>query len=298
VTDALAPLAVAKEVTHRPENAGKWLIIPPLFLVAVVFFVPAIYLVRMSLNVHVPGVGYATGWTFDNYVRLVTSQVYLTSLLQTFLLAVGTASVVTLLSYLFALWLWLARGRTKLIFLAIALCPLLISEISIVFGWWMFFPRNGLLSIALIEAGFTDQKTNLLYTVTAAVVGLTYISLPYSTFILLSVFDGIDRRTLDASADLNASPMRTFVEVLLPLTANGVVAAFSQAFVWSMGIYVTPVALGPDWLWTIGQQTYEQTVTMRNWPMASVLAVVVVLLVLVAIYLTRRLNSPTAHFHA
>jgi ABC-type spermidine/putrescine transport system permease subunit I len=122
--------------------------------------------------------------------------------------------------------------------------------------------------------------------------------LPYGTFILLSVFDGIDRRVLEASADLNARPIRTFGQVLYPLTRIGCAAAFSQAFVWTMGIYVTPTALGPDWLWTIGLQTYEQTVTMRNWPLASVLAIVVVLLVLLAIYITRRLNSPTAYFHA
>jgi ABC-type spermidine/putrescine transport system permease subunit I len=229
---------------------------------------------------------------------LVISRVYLTSLVQTFLLALVTAVLVTVFAYVFALWLWLARGRTKLIFLAIALCPLLISEISIVFGWWMFFPRNGLMSVMLMEVGLTNQKINLLYTITAAVVGLVYISLPYGTFILLSVFDGIDRRVLEASADLNAGPLYTFREVLFPLTANGCVAAFSQAFVWSMGIYVTPTALGPDWLWTIGLQTYEQTVTMRNWPVASVLSIVVVLLVLAAIYLTRRLNSSAEHFHA
>jgi ABC-type spermidine/putrescine transport system permease subunit I len=298
MTTASVTLAEQSPAHRAPAVRGKWLIVPPLFLVTVVFFLPAIYLFRMSFNVHVPGVGYEPGWTLDNYVRLVASPIYLTSLVQTFLLALVTAALVIVFAYVFALWLWLARGRTKLVFLAIALCPLLISEISIVFGWWMFFPRNGLLSLALMEVGLIDQKINLLYTLTAAVVGLVYISLPYATFILLSVFDGIDRQILEASADLNARPLRTFCQVLLPLTANGCVAAFSQAFVWSMGIYVTPVALGPDWLWTIGYQTYEQAVTMRNWPLASVLAVVVVLLVLAAIYLTRRLNSSAKYFHA
>jgi ABC-type spermidine/putrescine transport system permease subunit I len=295
---ATASVSESEPTSGTGAMKGKWLLLPPLFLVGVVFFLPAIYLLRMSFNVHLPGIGYESGWTLDNYSRLITSPIFFTSLVQTFLLALVTAILVVVFAYIFALWLWLARGRTKLIFLAIALCPLLISEISIVFGWWLFFPRNGLLSLALMDLNIIDDKINLLYTVSAAVVGLVYISLPYATFILLSVFDGIDRRILEASSDLNARPLYTFTQVLLPLTANGCVAAFSQAFVWSMGIYVTPVALGPDWLWTIGHQTYEQAVTLRNWPLASCLAVVVVLLVLVAIFLTRRLNVSTDHFHA
>lgn len=290
VTDGPAP--------RPPGVSVGWLLLPPLFFVLVVFLLPCLYLLRMSFNVHVPGVGFEAGWTFENYIRLVVSPIYLTSLWQTLLLSVATAILVTILAYVFALWLWTAKGRSKLFFLAVALCPLLISEISIVFGWWLFFPRNGLLSVALLQLGLIEHKINLLYTLQAAVVGLVYISLPFGTFILLSVFDGIDKRVLEASADLNARPWRTFREVLFPLTRYGCVAAFSQAFVWTMGTYVTPAALGPDWLWTIGLQTYEQTVTMRNWPLASVLAIVVVVLVLATIGLARRLNPASRYFHA
>jgi ABC-type spermidine/putrescine transport system permease subunit I len=287
-----------KALSPAPRISSRWLMVPPLVFIGAVFLLPCLYLLRMSFNVHVPGIGFVSGWTLDNYIDLVVSPIFLTALVQTFLLSLVTALLVTIFAYIFALWLWLSRGHKKLIFLAIALCPLLISEISIIFGWWLFFPKNGLLSITLLELGLIDQKLNLLYTVFAAVVGLVYISLPYGIFILLSIFDGVDRRVLEASADLNARPLRTFREILFPLTRNGCIAAFSQAFIWTMGIYVTPVALGPDWLWTIGLQTYEQTATMRNWPLASVLAIVVVVVVLVAIYLTRRMNSSTRYFHA
>ena len=100
----------------------------------------------------------------------------------------------------------------------LALCPLLISEISIIFGWWMFFPKNGLLSYALVSSGLITDKISLMYTEFAAFVGLTYVTLPFCFFILLSIFDGIDKKVLEASADLGAAPLRTFHEVLLPLT--------------------------------------------------------------------------------
>src|SRR6185312_8383927 len=117
---------------------------------------------------------------------------------------------------------------------------------------------NVFLSFSLVSLGLVNDKINLLYTLTAAVLGLVYISLPYCIFIFLSVFQGIDRRLIEASADLGAGPLRTFRTVLFPLMRSGFFVAFSQAFIWSAGTYATPSALGPDWLWSIGFETYRQ----------------------------------------
>src|SRR5690606_34606503 len=158
----------------------------------------------------------------------------------------------------FALLVWLKPARWRLLFIGLALCPLLISEISIIFGWWMFFPKNGLLSYALVSAGVLEDGISLMYTEFAALVGLVYLTLPFCFFIMLSIFDGIDRRVLEASADLGAGPARTFREVLLPLTRSGILIAFAQSFIWAMGTYATPSALGPNTLWTIGYLVQEQ----------------------------------------
>jgi ABC-type spermidine/putrescine transport system permease subunit I len=142
----------------------------------------------------------------------------------------------------------------------------------------------------LLSLGLVEEKINLLYTVTAAVLGLVYISLPYCIFIFRSVFQGIDRRLVEASADLGASPLRTFRTVLLPLMRGGFFVAFAQAFIWSAGTYATPSALGPDWLWSIGFETYRQMASLRNWPLASVLAMLVTFMILGVIAAAQRLD--------
>ncbi len=275
----------------RPLNGARWLLAPAFVLVVLFFGLPALYLVRMSFNYHPPGAFYVPAWTLDNYLFLISTPNYARAMVQTFLLSLVTAALTVTLAFVFAQRIWSAPRRSRLLYVAIALCPLLISEVSIIFGWIIFLPRNGLLSFGLTSLGIFDEKINLLYTLTAAILGLVYISFPYCVFIFLSVFQGIDRSLLEASADLGSSPVRTFRTVLFPLMRGGFFVAFSQAFIWSVGTYATPSALGPDWLWSIGFETYRQMASLRNWPLASVLSVVVVLMILVAIFAARSLDQ-------
>jgi ABC-type spermidine/putrescine transport system permease subunit I len=276
----------------RSFDAAAWLLVPAFVLVVLFFGLPALYLARMSFNYHPPGGFYESAWTLDNYLFLVSTPNYARAMGQTFLLSLVTATLTVGLAFIFAQRIWFASQRSRLFYVAIALCPLLISEVSIIFGWIIFLPRNGLLSFALTSLGLIDEKINLLYTLTAAILGLVYISFPYCVFIFLSVFQGIDRRLLEASADLGSSPIRTFRTVLFPLTRGGFFVAFSQSFIWSVGTYATPSALGPDWLWSIGGETYRQMASLRNWPFAAVLSIVVVLLILLSMIAAHHLDQP------
>jgi ABC-type spermidine/putrescine transport system permease subunit I len=137
-----------------------------------------------------------------------------------------------------------------------------------------------------------------MYTEFAAFVGLVYITLPFCFFILLSIFDAIDKRLIEASGDLGARPFTTFYEVLLPLTRTGILVAFAQSFIWAMGTYATPSALGPDTLWTIGYLIQEQMLGKSNWPLASAFSMILVVLVAAVILFVRSLNTERTRFHA
>ena len=119
------------------------LLAPPLVLVLLFFGLPALYLLRMSFNYHPPGGFYELAWTLDNYLFLVSTPNYARAMAQTFLLSLVTAGLTVAFAFVFALHIWLAKGRSRWLYLAIALCPLLISEVSIIFGWVLFLPRNG-----------------------------------------------------------------------------------------------------------------------------------------------------------
>lgn len=275
-----------------------WLLMAPALAIAVLFFgLPTLFMFRMSFNLHTDGRLYVPGFTLENYTDLLGDQMFVTALWTTVKLAFMSSVFTVVISYLFVLLVWLKPARWRMLFIALAICPLLISEISVIFGWWMFFPKNGLLSYALVSSGLISDKISLMYTEFAAFVGLVYMSLPFCFFILLSIFDGIDKRLLEGSADLGAGPLRTAYEVLLPLTRAGMLVAFAQSFIWTIGSYATPSALGPDTLWTIGYLIQEQMLGKHNWPKAAAFSMVVAVGVAIVMVLIRRLMSQRGAFH-
>lgn len=270
---------------------------PALLLSLVCFGVPALFMARMSLNGHEPMTVYVSGFTFEHYRRLMSDPLITKVIWNTAWLAFVASVITVALAYAFAMLVWLRPGRWRMMFIGLALLPMLISEIAIIFGWWTIFPRNGLLSYVLISAGVTQDKISLMYTEGAALVGLVYVTLPYCFFILLSVFEGIDRRTLEAASDLGAPPLTMFAEVILPQTRIGIFAAFAQAFIWTMGVYATPLALGPDTLWTLGYLIQDQMLGKHHWPMAATLSMALMLGVAGVMIVVRWLQPAQRSFH-
>lgn len=286
------PSEMARRRAGLRARLTPWLLMAPALLIAVAFFgLPIAFMARMSFNEHIDQRFYVPGFTFESYAAMLTDQTFRGALLTTMRLAFVSSIVTVVVGYAFAMLVWLKPKRWRLAFIALALCPLLISEISIIFGWWMFFPKNGLLSYALVSSGLITDKISLMYTEFAAFVGLTYVTLPFCFFILLSIFDGIDKKVLEASADLGAGPLRTFREVLLPLTKGGIAAAFAQSFIWAVGTYATPSALGPDTLWTIGYLIQEQMLGKHNWPRAAAFSIVLTIGVALVMVIVRTLTS-------
>jgi ABC-type spermidine/putrescine transport system permease subunit I len=288
----------ARSRQHRRKLMAPWLLMTPALIIVLIFFgIPTLYMLRMSFNLHIDQRLYVPGFTFEHYQNLFSNPLFTNAIWTTVKLSLMASLATVVIGYAFAILVWLKPSKWRLLFIGLALCPLLISEIAIIFGWWMFFPKNGLLSYALISSGLINDKISLMYTEFAAFVGLIYVTLPYCFFILLSIFDGIDKRLIEASADLGAPPVTTFREVLLPLTWTGILVAFSQSFIWTMGTYATPSALGPDTLWTMGYLIQEQMLGKHNWPMASAFSMVLVLGVAAVMALTRSLQSKRTSFH-
>lgn len=290
--------AAQRSSAYVPWPHVGWLLLPAIIFIVGVFGWPLIYLVRMSFNHHPPQGLFVEAWSLENYIGIVTSPAMLGTVATSVYISVITAIVTVAAAYLFAYYVWLRQGRVRVALLAVALGPMLVSEISVIIGWRIFFPSNGFLSYLLMSSGVVDRKVNLLGTETAAVIGLSYISVSYCFFTILSVLNGIDRNLLTASGDLGASPPRTFFTVLLPLSKGGIAAAFTQAFVFTMGIYATANALGPDSLWTMGYEIQLQMLTRRDWPMAAALAVVLVAIISAAAILTQWLRHRRGARHA
>jgi ABC-type spermidine/putrescine transport system permease subunit I len=143
----------ARRRVRRREKMAPWLMMAPALIIVVIFFgLPTLYMARMSFNLHPDQRLYVPGFTLDHYASLLFDPVFTTAIWTTVKLALVSSLFTVLIGYAFALLVWLKPAKWRLCFIALALCPLLISEISIIFGWWMFFPKNGLLSSPCFRA--------------------------------------------------------------------------------------------------------------------------------------------------
>jgi len=222
VTEVHAPALTSEaKRARRVERLLPWALMSPALVISIIFFgIPMLLMLRMSFNEHAPQRLYVPGFTGRHYVQLLTEERFINAILTTVKLSLVASLATLVIGYAFALLVWLKPARWRLAFIGLALCPLLISEISIIFGWWMFFPKNGLLSYALTSSGLITDKISLMYTEFAAFVGLVYVTLPFCFFILLSILDGIDKRLIEASGDLGARPFTTFRAQMLPASPS------------------------------------------------------------------------------
>jgi ABC-type spermidine/putrescine transport system permease subunit I len=272
-------------------------LLPIMVLMGGVFALPCLYLLRMSFNRHTDTRMVVPDLTLDNYARLIAEPFYLEILGKTLALSLATAVATVLVAYALCLVIWSARGGSRLALIGLALVPLMVSEIAVIIGWRLALPKTGFLPWALSAGGPAADRIGMLYTWGAALVGTVYITLPYAVFVILGVVERIDPRLFEASRDLGASPLRTFRTVTLPLTRGAVQVALAQTFVFTMGAYATPQALGPDTLWTIGFEVQRQMATWRDWPFAAALAVVLIALIAAVVWATQSGRSSAGRFH-
>jgi spermidine/putrescine transport system permease protein len=144
------------------------------------------------------------------------------------------------------------------------------------FGWVLFFDRSGVLNGFLEVLGLGPAASDILFTPTAAMIGMVYNLLPYTIFTIYLSMVRIDRDLIAASYDSGASKLRTFWEITLPLSKPGLLAGAILVFVLGLGVFLEPKIMGggtsPQAAELI-RQTFE---TRVNWPLGAALTLVVI----------------------
>ena len=137
--------------------------------------------------------------------------------------------------------------------------------------------NNGLLNNFLLWLGVIDQPLQLLNTNIAVYIGIVYTYLPFMILPIYANLAKLDRSYLEAAQDLGARPWKTFFSITLPLSHSGIIAGSMLVFIPAVGEYVIPELLGgPDSL-MIGKVLWQEFFNNRDWPLASALAMVMLL---------------------
>lgn len=142
---------------------------------------------------------------------------------------------------------------------------------------------EGLLNTFLVNFHLLNQPLDLLFNEFAVIVGLVYGYIPFAILPMYTSIEKFDHTLMEAAADLGASPRRSFLRVMLPMTLPGVVAALVLVFVPVVGAFITPDIMGGGKVEMIGTLINRQFGVARNWPFGSAMSMVLLLLVLIGV---------------
>ena len=202
---------------------AKWYILSyPLVWLVAVFLVPLLMLVVFSFWVNIPGGQYEAGFTLENYVRFLTTSLYLEQLWLTIELALVTSVASLLLGYPLAYYLArLDRPWLRSTLLITIISSLWITYVIRAYAWQVILASNGIISSLGVALGILETQTSFYPGYWGLIVGMVYVFLPFMVLTLYSSLRNLDGELLEASKNLGAGPLRTFRRGTLPVTKNG-----------------------------------------------------------------------------
>lgn len=228
-------------------------------------------------------------FTLEHYREFLGNTAFHRLLWQSALVALQTALLTVVLAYPLAYFLAFRAGSLRVTLLTILIVPSWTSYLLRVLAWKVMLGSNGAINTFLISLGFVnDTPPILLYSRTAVVVTLVYEWLPFVTLPIFAALERIDRHLMEAAADLGCGPVEVFLRVTLPLSLPGVIAGFLFVFIPTLGEWVTPTLVGGVQGVMYGNLIQDQFVRALNWPVGSLMSLVMLVLVLILALLFSR----------
>lgn len=232
--------------------------------------------------------------SLESYQFLLTDKLYAITYLRSVLLAAGAAVLCLALGFPMAYGIARASERLRGLLLLLIVLPFWISFLLRVYAWMGLLNNYGVINNLLLWLGVTDQPIPIMYTDAAIYIGLVYSYLPFMILPLYATLERMDMDLVEAAQDLGASRSRAFWDITWPLARPGVIAGSLLVFIPAIGEYVIPYLLGgPDSL-LIGRVLFDEFFANRDWPLASSVAIVLLLLLVVPIVFLQRNQARSA----
>lgn len=276
--------AVTDYFRERPRLRTLAVAGPPYATLVVFFVLPLLAMVVISFQSGEIG----GPWTLSNYTGFLGSTTYLRVVWQTFVVSVQVTAVVTAVGYALSYSIVRFSRRTTL-FLFLVVLPFWTSYIIRMYAWINILQSDGVLDSTLELLGL--PAVGLLYTETAVLVGFTYVWLPLAVLPFYASLTNLDPDLIEASKDLGAGPVRTFVSVTLPMTINGVITGVVLVFIPTFGSFVTPRLLGGTGNIMIGMVIENQFKSAFNWPFGAAIGMVISVVVVALLLAGTRLGG-------
>ena len=226
--------------------------------------------------------------TLDNYRFLTEDNLYLFSYLKSIKIAFISTVICLFIGYPMAYGIARAKPRTRNILLMLVILPFWTSFLLRVYAWIGLLGKNGLVNNLLLKIGLIESPVQFLYTDAAVYLGIVYTYIPFMILPLYVSLQKMDRDLRNAAADLGATPWHSFINITLPLSMPGIIAGCMLVFIPAIGEYVIPSLLGGMDSLMIGRTLFDEFFINRDWPLASAVATVLLIILVVPIMLFQR----------
>ncbi|MEH2379744.1 MAG: ABC transporter permease [Nostoc sp.] len=283
------------EELYRPVR--NWL--QPLVLLApsgiwllLLLVLPSLIILELSLVADIRPGDLVNPNGFKNYIRIF-DPLYLQVIVRSLFFAFGTTIICLILGFPVAYWIaQIAPQRWRNLLLLGFILPLWTSSLLRSYAWITILRPTGLFNSLLSNLGLPTLE--LLNQSQAVFIGMSYSLLPYMVLILYASLEKLDKRLLEAAADLGANPVETFWQVTVPQIFPGIAAASMLVFITGLGDFVDPELLGGASSMTAARLVYNQFLgATQNWGFGSALSMTLILLVSIAIALLIKFGETT-----
>ncbi len=275
---------------------GRWWVISPAYFWMLLFFaVPFLIALKISfssIQIAMPPYTPLTDWVGDslqiklnlkNYLFLLEDKLYINAYLSSLKIAVIATFLCLLVSYPIAYAIARLPLASRNTALMLVVLPSWTSFLIRIYAWIGILKNNGLLNNFLIWTGIIDEPLKILHTPIAVYIGIVYAYLPFMILPLYTNLVKHDHRLLEAAYDLGCKPWQAFLKITLPLSKAGIIAGSMLVMIPVVGEFVIPELMGgPDTL-MIGRQLWVEFFNNRDWPVASAVAIVMLVLLIIPI---------------
>jgi len=273
---------------NDPRNRGLRnygvLLLPAAVVLAVVFFYPLGLMFVQSLHQGDFGTE-ETAFTVSNYTQFISDPYYRRMAFNSISLGVLVSAMCLVLSYPLAYAIARAHPWQKVVLTVITLVPLLTSVVVRTLGWMILLRNNGLVTSVLDQLGIHAQ---LLYSFPGVLIALVEVLMPFMVLSLSASISSINPSIEDAAGSLGASRLRTFKDVVVPMSLPGAAAGSLLVFVLAVSAFATPDLIGGRTVKLVPVLVYEQATIVFNWPFAGAAAFILLALSLTAVSIQAR----------
>jgi putrescine transport system permease protein len=245
-----------------------------------------ISLSEMQLTTISDMIDWSNGWpkltlNFASYQFLATDSLYIKTYLSSIKYALITTLLCLAIGYPFAYFMARSPKHMQPTLLMLIMLPFWTSFLLRIYAWKTLLVSNGVINNILISLHIIDTPIAMMNNSFSLLLGMVYSYLPFMILPLYANLSKMDIRYLEAAADLGTSPFKAFWLITVPLSKAGIIAGSMLVFIPAVGEYVIPELLGGSSTLMIGRVLWDEFFSNNDWPMASAVAVVMILLILV-----------------